>query len=508
MPNGAVGFSLAITFPGGYQATASGAVSLTSSLVAAFSTQNPVVRGSSFILANEMVKAPTTTLNSVDFLILSGACGAPPAIPSNPLAATFLVAGGLASVTAPASVGGYCVFLRYNYTEGGAPGTQIVSRPLTVTDWTAVPSIGIYLDGAKAQPAAFFGGTFFLSAGTNYYLFDEEPAPPMGTPYPGAQWSVSSPSGETAVGSSATQMLGPVPFSKICASGCSLKLAVAAATRQVAVNIASCAANATSLCLNGGRFSVHVTWSTTDGQSGAGQAFAVTGDTGYFWFFTSGNVEMIVKIVDGRVVNSRFWVFAGGLTDVDVVMTVLDTQTGLSKTYHNPQGHAFEPIQDTGTFLASATSEPESSTEQVNEAILPAPNPGPSTLDLGPSSTTAAAAPCVSNATTLCLNNGRFQVQTQWTTTAGASGAGQAVSLTGDTGYFWFFSANNVEMVVKVVNGCAVNSSYWTFAGGLTDVNVVTTVTDTQTGATRTYTNPQSTAFQPIQDTSAFPSCP
>ena len=63
-------------------------------------------------------------------------------------------------------------------------------------------------------------------------------------------------------------------------------------------------------------------------------------------------------------------------------------------------------------------------------------------------------------------------------------------------------------MVVKVVNGCDVNSNYWTFAGGLTDVNVVMTVIDTQTGTTRTYTNPQSAAFQPIQDTSAFPSCP
>ncbi len=122
----------------------------------------------------------------------------------------------------------------------------------------------------------------------------------------------------------------------------------------------------------------------------------MTGDTGIFWFFSSGNVEMIVKIVDGRAVNSRFWVFAGGLTDVDVVMTVLDTQTGLSKTYHNPQGHAFEPIQDTGTFLASAASESvsrlagqESSTEEMQiEAALTAPDLRPSTLDLRPSSST------------------------------------------------------------------------------------------------------------------------
>jgi len=30
------------------------------------------------------------------------------------------------------------------------------------------------------------------------------------------------------------------------------------------------------------------------------------------------------------------------------------------------------------------------------------------------------------------------------------------------------------------------------------------TVTDTHTGATQTYENPQSTPFQPIQDTAAF----
>jgi hypothetical protein len=87
---------------------------------------------------------------------------------------------------------------------------------------------------------------------------------------------------------------------------------------------------------------------------------------------------------------------------------------------------------------------------------------------------------------------------------AATTGNGQAVSLTGDTGYFWFFSTSNVEMVVKVVSGCTFNSRYWVFAGGLTNVNVVMTVTDTQTGAVKTYVNPQGTAFQPIQDTNAF----
>jgi len=62
-------------------------------------------------------------------------------------------------------------------------------------------------------------------------------------------------------------------------------------------------------------------------------------------------------------------------------------------------------------------------------------------------------------------------------------------------------------MVLKAVDGCAFNSSFWVFSGGLTNVNVVTTVTDTQTGAVRSYVNLQNVPFQPLQDTSAF-ACP
>jgi hypothetical protein len=88
------------------------------------------------------------------------------------------------------------------------------------------------------------------------------------------------------------------------------------------------------------------------------------------------------------------------------------------------------------------------------------------------------------------------------------SGNGQAVRLTTDTGYFTFFNANNVEAVIKVINACGFNQRYWVFAGGLTNVNVVITVLDTKNGTVKTYTNPSNTAFQPVQDTSAFATCP
>jgi len=116
--------------------------------------------------------------------------------------------------------------------------------------------------------------------------------------------------------------------------------------------------------------------------------------------------------------------------------------------------------------------------------------------------------PCVQDPTTMCLSDGRFRVRTNWRRTDGATGQGMAVRLTADTGYFWFFDQANVEMVVKVLNTCSFSNRFWVFAGGLTNVEVTMTVTDTRTGIPKVYMNPQGTPFRPIQDTEAFATCP
>lgn len=110
----------------------------------------------------------------------------------------------------------------------------------------------------------------------------------------------------------------------------------------------TCTGSSQLLCLNASRFRVNVNYNAT--TSGAGTAVALTNDTGYFWFFSSGNVELVVKVVDGRSFNNHFWVFAGGLTNVGVTITVTDTVTGQVRTYQNTNGVAFQPIQDTAAF--------------------------------------------------------------------------------------------------------------------------------------------------------------
>ncbi len=111
---------------------------------------------------------------------------------------------------------------------------------------------------------------------------------------------------------------------------------------------------------------------------------------------------------------------------------------------------------------------------------------------------------CTPDDQTLCLDDGRFRVAATWTKPDGASGQGNAVALTSDTGYFWFFDSANVEVIVKVLEACAINGNRWVFASGLTNVQVTLTVTDVVAGTTNTYANPQGTAFRPVQDTAAF----
>ncbi|HEY7213280.1 MAG TPA: vanadium-dependent haloperoxidase [Thermoanaerobaculia bacterium] len=119
----------------------------------------------------------------------------------------------------------------------------------------------------------------------------------------------------------------------------------------------------------------------------------------------------------------------------------------------------------------------------------------------------AAPGACTSDATTVCLDGGRFKVQAKFDTGT-QSGAAQVVSQTGNSGVFYFSDPGNVELTVKILNTCSDNGHFSFFAGGLTNVEVLITVTDTHAGRVRQYFNPQGKAFAPVQDSSAFATCP
>ena len=265
--------------------------------------------------------------------------------------------------------------------------------------------------------------------------------------------------------------------------------------------VACTLASATQLCL-ADRFDVTVRFRRPDGTLAQAQAIPLTGDTGGFWFFDSGNPELLVKFVDGRAVNGHFWLFYGSLTDVEYDLVVRHGSyyaLTRERVYHNPQG-----TMSSGADVSSF-GECENCSRS-GPAPAAATTPRVSVVRL-PASVEAPAHPpveCTGTATALCLRGGRFEASVDWRTRDGGAGEGRAVRLSDDSGYFWFFNPANIELLVKVLDGTAVNGHQWVFYASLTDVEFNLAIADRADGhAFREYRNPAG-VMASSADTSAF----
>jgi hypothetical protein len=306
-----------------------------------------------------------------------------------------------------------------------------------------------------------------------------------------------------------------------------------------------CSADDAASCLHASRFRVRVGFRLADGTSGIGHAVPLSDAAAAFWFFGPANLELLVKVLDGRPVNGSFWVFSGGLSNVRYTLTVTDVVTGAVKTYVNPAGK-LSSFADTAAFAdpqfhaaravapaaasVPAASVPAASVSTVSvsaasvhaasvsaasvsaasvsaasvhaASVHAASAPAASAPAASASSTAAAGSGCAPGATGLCLDASRFRVEVAFQA-PGLSGTGQAAPLTADTGAMWFLSPENLELAVKVLDGRALNGHFWLFSAGMSDFRYTITVTDTATGAVKTYTNPSGHVGS-FADTQAF----
>lgn len=329
--------------------------------------------------------------------------------------------------------------------------------------------------------------------------------------------------------------------------------------------------------LHGEQFQVHVEWSNPrDGSRGFGYARRLTDESATYWFFDPANVELTVKILDGRAINGHWWVFLASMTDLEVKVTVYDNRTGClalpvvppacpSRVYEQAAG-TNRNFQDTQAFAAAGAPstkghvlppelflsvEPStpSSLETVRVSaglfepydpnlqfagvignrvrftadfvpilITPPPSvlwtataevgPLPAGLHVleladnegGPSYTRAFRVLAPDPALVLqdTGENWPFVVSVDWKLPSGATGQGNAVRLTEDSGYFWFFDPGNAEITVKILDGRPINGRWWVFIASMTNVEATVRVTqcppEGPVGAPcieKTYTMPQ-----------------
>lgn len=121
----------------------------------------------------------------------------------------------------------------------------------------------------------------------------------------------------------------------------------------------------------------------------------------------------------------------------------------------------------------------------------------------------AAPPTCTPSATHLCIDlspgDRRFLVVVPFATSqsGGLSGQAHAVSLASLAvdrgGLFWFFSADNPELLVKVLDGCGLTNFRWVFLSAGTNVGADVLVGDTVTGEVALFHNPDLGAFPAVQ---------
>ena len=126
---------------------------------------------------------------------------------------------------------------------------------------------------------------------------------------------------------------------------------------------------------------------------------------------------------------------------------------------------------------------------------------------------------CEPGDNTVCLLDGRFRVEASFSQATGGPGESTQVGpgwsvpigsvdvASHDEGGFWFLNEDNVEVVIKVLDGCNINGSFWMLFTSFVEIDLTLEVTDTGSGETKTY-EPPSAAFPAVTDTLAFATCP
>jgi hypothetical protein len=143
------------------------------------------------------------------------------------------------------------------------------------------------------------------------------------------------------------------------------------------------------------------------------------------------------------------------------------------------------------SFTVNLVNDTATEADETFTAALSSPTGGASLTS--PTSTTVTIVDsdctpslCTPGTNRLCLAGGsgtanRFGVEVVWTDFEGDSGPGVALSYTPDSGFFYFFDPNVLELLVKIVNGCGLNDAYWFYYGSTSNVGLTYTVQDYQT---------------------------
>jgi len=196
-------------------------------------------------------------------------------------------------------------------------------------------------------------------------------------------------------------------------------------------------------------------------------------DTAVFWFDSPLIVELMVRVADARPFDNNFHIYLGGLSDVEFTITVTDTVTGKTVEYKKAAGSLVGQV-DRKSFPTGS-----SLLEEGIDALIAR-------------TSTFAVAPNADTTTLRMLN--RYDVRVRYRNQFASPieegfllGRSITKVSTTETAVWYFNNPESVEWIVRFSDVRPFANRIDFFHGGMSDVEYTVEVTDTMTGAQRSY---------------------
>lgn len=209
--------------------------------------------------------------------------------------------------------------------------------------------------------------------------------------------------------------------------------------------------------------------SPSEGATLSGAAARISG-----WATDPDGVTSVTVKIDGQEIASTYGLALAGVCDA---VPVSDP---------NCPNIGYEAIFDSRDYANGTHTVTLTVVDSEGQATADWPSP-PRSFEID---NTPPPPPCVPDAQTLCLHGNRFQVELEWLNpSSGQVGTGNVIEHPSSdlAGFFSFFSLENPEVGIKILDGTPVNGNYWLYHGALTSLSYTLTVTDTASGAQRVY---------------------
>ncbi len=228
--------------------------------------------------------------------------------------------------------------------------------------------------------------------------------------------------------------------------------------------------------------------------------------SGLLYFFDRDNVEVLVKVLDGCAINGHRWVFAAPVTTLAFNLEIVERGTGRRFTHRNPKSLTASTVSDTSAFACedAALSAVASGAASAATGEYATPSAGTGALPVAAADEVPEAPPvCEPEGPGIELDGG-YRIDMCFEMPSGEIRQAHDWGLPRrSSALLHFFDRDNPEILIKVLDGCAINGHRWVFAAPATDLGFHLVVTGPE-GEKWTHRNAAGRTADPRSDTAAF----